>query len=511
MTKPFYITTPLYYVNAKPHIGHAYTNILCDAFARYRRFRGEKVFFLTGTDEHGTKIEKAAREQNRVPRQYVDEMVPQFRSLWQLLGIEYDHFIRTTDDEHKKIVQDILLDLEAKGEIYKASYKGWYCTPCESFWTKLQLLEGKCPDCKREVQELAEDNYFFKMSKYQKRLIDYIKENEDFIRPESRKNEILGFLREPLEDLCITRPRSRLAWGIDYPSSKDHVVYVWFDALINYLSVTKYKSVKEKFPVLWPADVHMVGKDILRQHAVYWPIMLMACGFDLPGTILAHGWWTMSGAKVSKSRGNAVDPVELVKKYGADTLRYFFLHEVSLGNDGAFSEDLLAERYTTDLANDLGNLWFRYASMLEKYFGGKIPDSKAASPSTSYYADLFTRVDNLMKGYDPKTAVEAIFGAIARLNVDIEKKKPWELAKDMQRKNELAEFMGSLGEQIAHFAVLLISFIPVTAEKILERFKLPKPKEWEFKDGRVFTRPFLKPGVVVTRGEVLFPKLEEIK
>lgn len=508
MTKPFYITTPLYYVNAKPHIGHAYTNILCDTFARYRRFRGEKVFFLTGTDEHGTKIEKAAREQKKEPRKYVDEMVLQFKSLWKLLGIEYDHFIRTTDEEHKKIVQDILRELEAKGEIYKASYKGWYCTPCESFWTKLQLLEGKCPDCKRDVQKLSEDNYFFKMSKYQKWLIDTIEKNPDFIRPEMRKNEILGFLREPLEDLCITRPRSRLAWGIDYPSSKDHVVYVWFDALINYLSITRYPAIKSQFKELWPADIHMVGKDILRHHAVYWPVMLKVLGVEMPKTILAHGWWMMSGAKVSKSRGNVVDPIALVNKYGVDALRYFLLHEVTVGNDGAFSEDLLAERYTTDLANDLGNLWFRYATMLEKYFGGKVPNWDLAL-ETQALEDLFAGVRESMKQYDPCAALTQIFGSIKYFNGYIEQKKPWVLAKDAEQKEELAKVLGTLGEWIAHHAVLLLSFLPATAKKVLERLKLPT--DWTVGTPGEFAKTFLKPETPVERGEALFPKLEEVK
>ena len=518
--KPFYITTPLYYVNAKPHIGHAYTNVLCDTFARWRRFRGEKVFFLTGTDEHGTKIEKAARELAKEPRQYVDEMVPQFEALWRLLGIEYDHFIRTTDAEHKKAVQDILQDLEARGEIYKAAYKGWYCTPCESFWTESQINVGAglkpaptkgmvCPDCGRGVQELSEENYFFKLSKYQKWLVDYINENRDFIRPEIRKNEILGFLREPLEDLCITRPRSRLAWGIDYPTSKEHVVYVWFDALINYFSITKYKTVSEKFGKVWPADIHVVGKDILRQHAVYWPIMLKACGIEMPRTVMAHGWWTMAGAKVSKSRGNAVDPIELCKKYGTDALRYFLLNEVTIGNDGAFSEDLLAERYTTNLANNLGNLWFRFASMLEKYFEGAIPKWNSADLRQDELGELFVAVNKAMEGHDPRTALAAIFNTATRLNIYIENKKPWVLAKDMVRKKELADVLGTLGEWLAHIAVLLLPFLPTTANKILARLKLSIDGLPNTKDR--FERVLLNTGTTIERGEALFPKLDEEK
>ncbi|MBI4114985.1 MAG: methionine--tRNA ligase [Candidatus Omnitrophica bacterium] len=508
-SKPFYITTPLYYVNAKPHIGHAYTNILCDTFARYHRFRGEEVFFLTGTDEHGTKIEKAAREQNKEPRQYADEMAPHFKDLWKLLGIEYDYFIRTTDEGHKKAVGNILRDLEARGEIYKASYKGWYCTPCESFWTKLQLVEGKCPDCKRDVQELSEDNYFFKMSKYQKWLIDYIKSHPDFIKPEIRKNEILGFLREPLEDLCITRPRSRLAWGIDYPTSKEHIVYVWFDALINYVSAVGYTTEDKRFKTYWPADVHMVGKDILRQHAVYWPCMLKACGIEMPKTVIAHGWWTMSGAKVSKSRGNIVDPVELCKKYSVDAFRYFLLHEVTVGLDGAFSEDLLAERYTTDLANDLGNLWFRLVSMLDKYFGGKIPDHSAKAFPKESIQDLLKKVTDAMSQYDPRTALTAIFEVVTLLNQKIEEKKPWVLAKDASKKGELGDTLAFLAEWIAHIAVLLLFLTPVTAKEILKRLGLKS--DWILKKENEFLTPFLKPGMTMERGSALFPRLDEEK
>ena len=514
MTKPFYITTPLYYVNAKPHIGHAYTNILCDAFARYRRFRGEEVFFLTGTDEHGTKIEKAAREQKKEPRQYVDDMVPEFKKLWEILGIEYDYFIRTTDENHKKSVQNILRDLEQKNEIYKASYKGWYCTPCESFWTKLQLIEGKCPDCHRDVQELSEDNYFFKLSKYQDWLIQYIHDNPDFVRPEIRKNEILGFLKEPLEDLCITRPRIRLAWGIDYPTSKEHVVYVWFDALINYASAVGFMTDEKKFKTLWPADIHMVGKDILRQHAVYWPIMLKACGVEMPKTVMAHGWWTMSGAKVSKSRGNAVDPIELVKKYGVDAFRYFLLREATIGSDGAFSEDLLAERYTSDLANDLGNLWFRFASMLGKYCDGKIPDvnPKNISPdlyTSEFYSNLWNRVSEAMLNYDPRTALAEIWGSIIVFsNQFIEKKQPWQMAKDPAKKEELTQIMWVLGEHLAHIAVLILPLLPQTAAKILERLQLKS--NLIIKKSEDFSKPLIQKGAVVERGDALFPRLDEI-
>ena len=512
MTKPFYITTPLYYVNAKPHIGHAYTNILCDTFARFHRLLGEEVFFMTGTDEHGTKIDKAARELGKVPKVYVDEMVPQFKELWSILGIEYDYFIRTTDDLHKRVVQNVINKLVDNKDIQLKLYSGWYCIPCESFLMELQLKDKKCPDCGREVQQLSEKNFFFKLSNYQSWLIDHINRNPDFIKPESRRNEMLGFLKQPLEDLCITRPRTRLEWGIPFERHNAFVVYVWFDALINYVSGVGFTTDEKKFKKLWPADVHVVGKDILRHHAVYWPIMLKAMGLEMPHMILAHGWWTMSGAKVSKSRGNAVDPIELVNKYGVDAFRYFLLREVTVGFDGAFSEDLLAERYTSDLANDLGNLWFRLASMLEKYFSRAIPKNTNLSkvdPLIENAWNLFGKVDQAMQQYDPREALAAIWQVVTLCNQFVEEKKPWVLAKDPARKEELAQVLRNLGECVAHVAVLLRSFLPETARKILERLHLPI--DWDITNSKDFAKPFLEEGVTVERGDALFPRLDEEK
>jgi methionyl-tRNA synthetase len=507
--KNFYITTPLYYVNAKPHIGHAYTNVLCDTFARWKKLTGQPVFFLTGTDEHGTKIEKTAKADGKEPREYVDGMIPAFKELWKILGIEYDYFIRTTDEGHKKAVGNVLRDLETRGEIYKSSYTGWYCTPCESFWTELQLVQGKCPDCQREVQQLSEENYFFKLSKYQEWLIEYINAHPGFIRPEIRKNEILGFLRQPLEDLCISRLRSRLQWGIDYPTSKDHVVYVWFDALVNYVSAIGYTVDEKKFKSLWPADLHLVGKDILRQHAVYWPIMLKACGLEMPETVLAHGWWTMSGAKVSKSRGNAVDPIELVKKYTVDAFRYFMMREVTIGFDGAFSEDLLAERYTTDLANDLGNLWFRVSSMIEKYFEGKLPAAALGAGENPYALslELFKQVSGSMKNYDPREALSFIWAVLKAGNQYVENQKPWALAKDPAKKGDLAFTLLALAEAMAHVAVLLRAFMPETASKILAGLKLPSGLKIQTEAD--FKKPLLSPGTLIDKGTPLFPRLED--
>ncbi len=510
MPKTFYITTPLYYVNAKPHIGHAYTEILCDTFARFQKFTGRDVFFMTGTDEHGTKIEKTARDQGKEPREYVDAMIPHFKDLWQKLGIEYDYFIRTTEDRHKKTVQKILLDLEAKGEIYAADYEGWYSIKSETFYTESELVDGRCPDTGGEVQKIVEKNYFFKMSKYQDWLIEYIEKHPDFIRPSYRRNEILGFLRQPLSDLCITRPRERLKWGIDYPSSKDHVVYVWFDALVNYISGAGYGTDEARFKSLWPADVHVIGKDIIRHHAVYWPVMLKAIGVAMPESILAHGWWTLGGSKVSKSSGNSVDPVELMNKYTVDGFRYFLLNEVTVGQDGAYSEDLIRERYRTDLANDLGNLFFRAASMIARYYEGALPDAAAAAqknPLAQQAFGLYDQACAAMKDYNPRGALEPVFALIVRANQFVEERQPWKLAKDPAKKDELAETMFVLADCLAHAAAILQAFLPATAHKILTQLNLPSPMK--IKNSAEFTKFFVKSGAKIDKGEPLFPKLED--
>ncbi len=510
MTKAFYLTTPIYYVNGKPHIGHAYTSILCDTFARFHRMLGEEVFYLTGTDEHGIKVQKAALEQNKAPKTFVDEIVPQFKRLWEILGIRYDYFIRTTDEDHKKIVQRVLADLEQKGDIYKASYHGWYCTPCESFWTELQLKDGKCPECNRGVERLEEENYFFKLSKYQDWLIDYLNKNPDFVKPDYRRNEILGFLREPLEDLCITRPKARLTWGIDYPGSQDHVVYVWFDALLNYVTAIGYLLDPKKFAERWPADLQLIGKDILRQHAVFWPIMLKAMGVEMPKLVFAHGWWKIGGAKMSKSLGNIVDPAEIVGKYGSDVLRYFLLREVTLGLDGTYSEDLLVERYSSDLANDLGNLWHRTASMIEKYFGGVVP---LGSPTISQVPlmkntlKLWDEVSGDMKSYDAREALGRLWAVITKANQFVEEKKPWVLAKDPAKKPELADTLYVLAECVAHIAVLLQAFMPMTAEKMLGRLRVTGASS--IQSGSDFLKPLVAAGTAIEKGEPLFPRLEE--
>ncbi|OGX12029.1 MAG: methionine--tRNA ligase [Omnitrophica bacterium RIFOXYB12_FULL_50_7] len=506
MTKTYYLTTPIYYVNGKPHIGHAYTSILCDTFARFHRLLGKPVFYITGTDEHGIKVQKAALEQGKEPKAFVDEIVPEFKELWRVLGIQYDHFIRTTDDYHKTVVQKVLSDLEKKGDIYKASYHGWYCTPCESFWTELQLKDGKCPDCNRGVERLEEENYFFKMSTYQKWLIDTIEKNPDFIQPEYRKNEVLGFLKEPLEDLCITRPKARLTWGIEYPGSKDHVVYVWFDALLNYVTGAGYLTDDKKFKSLWPADFQLLGKDILRQHAVFWPIMLKAMGVEMPKLVFAHGWWRIGGAKMSKSVGNVVDPIALVRKYGSDVLRYFLLNEVTLGLDGTYSEDLLVERYSSDLANSLGNLWHRTASMIEKYFDGKIPEGVRGD---RFYnpRELWENVSKAVLAHDPREALARIWAVITRANQFVEETKPWALAKDPAQRSELADVLFNLADSVAHVAILLQAFMPETAKRILGRLKIESPEK--IHTGSEFSKPLVVTGTLIEKGEPLFPRLDE--
>ncbi|SCZ79206.1 methionine--tRNA ligase [Acidaminobacter hydrogenoformans] len=506
----FYITTPIYYPSSKLHIGHTYTTVAADVMARYKRAQGFDVMFLTGTDEHGQKIENVAKAQGKAPKEFLDKVVAEIKDLWKVMEISYDKFIRTTDDYHERRVQMMFEKLYEKGDIYKGTYEGMYCTPCESFWTESQLVDHKCPDCGREVTKTSEEAYFFKMSKYQDRLLDLFENVEGFAEPKSRVNEMVNnFIKPGLEDLCVTR--TSFDWGIPVPFDPKHVIYVWLDALSNYVTALGYpEEVDGDFAKFWPADVHLVGKEIVRFHTIIWPAMLMALDVPVPKKVFGHGWILLEGGKMSKSKGNIVDPVVLIDRYGVDALKYFLLREYSFGQDGIFTNEVLLNRLNSDLANDLGNLVSRTVAMIEKYNGGVI---KKGSAVTAFDASLSAlaeetigKVEERLDKLDFSTALDEIWKLVRRTNKYIDETSPWALAKDEHQKDVLDTVLYNLAESIRIVSALIQPFMIHTSRKIWTQFGLEEGDLTHWDSARSFG--LLPEGLQVTKAEALFPRID---
>lgn len=510
MRERFYVTTPIYYPSDRLHIGHAYTTTVADSLARWHRFAGRDVYFVTGSDEHGQKIQRAALAKGVTPQAYVDEIVASFKHLWDKMNIRYDDFVRTTDDRHHRAVQAVFQKIYDQGDIYKSAYEGWYCTPCETFWVESRLEEGHCPDCKRPVELVKEESYFFRLSKYAERLLKHIEEHPEFVQPESRRNEMVNFIKGGLEDLCVSR--TTFDWGIPVPFDSKHVVYVWFDALTNYLTALGYPDTDGLMEDWWPADLHLVGKEIMRFHTIIWPIMLMALELPLPKTVFGHGWLLFDSDKMSKSKGNVVDPLVLIDEFGVDAIRYFLMREISFGQDGNFSRKALIERTNADLANDLGNLLNRTLSMLNRYFDGVVPEP-AASPGDVDQAlidhanRLGKEVDDCLKQFKLNDALIRIWQLVGRANKYVDERAPWNLAK-LEDKSELSSVMYNLVETLRIVALLIKPFLPETGEKMWQQLGLAGLNSKSLADA---VWGLLPAGTQTAKGDPIFPRIEAEK
>ena len=502
----YYITTPIYYPSDNFHIGHCYTTVIADALARYKRLKGYDVFFLTGSDEHGQKIEERAKKKGCTPKEFVDPIIDNAKDLWKSLDISYNKFIRTTDPEHVECVQKVFKQLYDQGDIYKGTYEGWYCTPCESFWTESQLKDGKCPDCGREVKLTKENAYFLKLSKYQKQLEEYLEGHKDLMQPVTRYNEMYNnFLKPGLKDLCVSR--SSVKWGIPVTFDPEQTVYVWVDALTNYISALGYKTDDESlFEKYWPADLHLVGKEIFRFHTIIWPIMLIALGLPLPKKVYGHGWLTMGGDKISKSKGNFKDPRLFIEDYGVDTIRYFLLSEVPFGSDGNFSELLMVERRNSDLCNVLGNLVNRTISMANKYFGGKVSKisniTELDNEVINYLNSMDKDVDEKLESLNAPAALADIFSRLNRLNKYIDETEPWKLAK-LEEKSRLNDVLYVILDGIRLCAIELEAFIPATSKKIYEQINV---NDASFENNTI---GYVESYQVTEKPEILFARIDE--
>ncbi|MEL7564591.1 MAG: methionine--tRNA ligase [Dehalobacterium sp.] len=508
--KSFYITTPIYYPSGNLHIGHAYTTVAADALARYKRMQGYDVWFLTGTDEHGQKIERKAKSEGKQPLEFVDDIVSGIRNLWDKMLITHDDFIRTSEERHKKVVQEIFKKIYDQGDIYKSEYAGWYCTPCETFFTERQLAENRtCPDCGRSVEMVKEESYFFKMSKYADRWLQYIEDNPDFIQPATRKNEMVNFVKQGLEDLCVSR--TTFSWGIPVPINDKHVIYVWFDALTNYISALGYGTENDAlFKKFWPADVHLVGKDIMRFHTIIWPIILMAAGIEIPKKVFGHGWVLLAEGKMSKSKGNVIDPLVLIDKYGVDAIRYFLLREVPFGQDGYYSEEALVNRINIDVANDFGNLLSRTTAMINKFLGGTVAAPGEGTEFDQELIDLAKtapgQVEELMDKLEFSDALAVIWKVVNKANKYIDDAAPWSLNKDPNGREKLGTVLYNMVEVLRLTTIMCSPFMPLLPEKVWSQLGIERQKEIQGWNSLIWGR--FPAGTAINRGEPIFPRID---